>query len=108
MNIDELFSFLKKKGFRDTFYVLSKFKNHKTDKHTFYNELNKFSYYNSFFRIKDELIKKGLIEITDVDSAKNSKKKNKSRKNNAVIQLTKKGKDVYDKLIEINQLIHSE
>ncbi len=104
--MDGLFSFLKKKGFRDTFYVLSKFKNHKIDKHTFYNELNKFSYYNSFFRIKNELIEKGLIEIIDINPTTESKKNNS--KNNTIIQLTKKGKDVYDKLIEINQLILSE
>jgi predicted transcriptional regulator len=68
------------------------FKNHKTDKHTFYNELNKISYYNSFFRIKEDLIKKGLIAI---------EKKNKKKH----IRLTKKGLQVYIKLVEINDLI---
>ena len=68
--INELIGFLKKKGFRDTLEVLMQFKNYKTDKHTFYNELNKFSYYNSFFRVKEDLIDKGLIEIE-----RNEKKK---------------------------------
>jgi len=95
MTINDLISFLKKKGFRDTLEVLTQFKNYKTDKHTFYNELNKFSYYNSFFRVKDELINKGLIEIE-----LNNKKK--------YVKLTDKGLDVYNRLIEINKLINSK
>ena len=93
MAINEVISFLKKKGFRDTFQVLTQYKNYETDKHTFYNELNKFSYYNSFFRVKDDLINKGLIKIE-----KNAKKK--------MVKLTKKGLDVYNKLVEINDLIN--
>ncbi|TFG25347.1 MAG: hypothetical protein EU529_01335 [Promethearchaeota archaeon] len=92
MIFDELIGFLKKKGFRDTFQVLTQFKNNKTDKHTFYNELNKFSYYNSYFRVKSDLIKKGLISIKTINKKK-------------YIQLTKKGLQVYHKLIEINELI---
>jgi hypothetical protein len=91
--IDELIGFLKKKGFRDTLEVLMQFKNYKTDKHTFYNELNKFSYYNSFFRVKEELIKKGLIQIEH-----NNKKK--------YVKLTEKGLEVYNRLVEINELIN--
>lgn len=94
MAIDDLISFLKKKGFRDTLAVLTQFKNFKVDKHTFYNELNKFSYYNSFFRVKDDLIDKGLIEIEQ-----NNKKK--------YVKLTEKGLDVYNRLVEINKLINS-
>lgn len=93
MTIDDLINFLKKKGFRDTFEVLSQFKNYKTDKHTFYNELNKFSYYNSFFRVKDDLIDKGLIKIEH-----NNKKK--------YVKLTDKGVEVYNRLVEINELIN--
>ncbi|TFG02878.1 MAG: hypothetical protein EU542_03820 [Promethearchaeota archaeon] len=95
MAIEELISFLKKKGFRDTLEVLTQFKNYKTDKHTFYNELNKFSYYNSFFRVKDDLIKRGLIEIE-----LNDKKK--------YVKLTEKGLDVYNRLVEINKLINTK
>lgn len=93
--IEELISFLKKKGFRDTFQVLTQFNNNKTDKHTFYNELNKFSYYNSFFRVKEELISKGLIEI----------EVNQNRKK--FIKLTQKGLDVFNRLVEINELINN-
>ena len=95
MAIEELISFLKKKGFRDTLEVLTQFKNYKTDKHTFYNELNKFSYYNSFFRVKDDLIRRGLIEIE-----LNDKKK--------YVKLTEKGLDVYNRLVEINKLINAK
>lgn len=94
MPINNLISFLKKKGFRDTFKVLTEFEEYKTDKHTFYNELNKFSYYNSYFRVKEDLVKKGLIKIE-----KNNKKK--------YIKLTEKGTLVYNKLIEINDLINN-
>lgn len=95
MTIDDLIGFLKKKGFRDTLEVLMQFKNYRTDKHTFYNELNKFSYYNSFFRVKEELIKKGLITIE-----LNNKKK--------FVKLTDKGLEVYNRLVEINELINSK
>lgn len=93
MAINEIINFLKKKGFRDTFQVLTQFKNYETDKHTFYNELNKFSYYNSFFRVKEDLINKGLIKIE-----RSNKKK--------MVKLTKKGLEVYNKLIEISDLIN--
>jgi len=89
-----LINFLKKKGFRDTFQVLTQFKEFKTDKHSFYNELNKFSYYNSFFRVKEDLLDKGLINIE-----KNDKKK--------YIKLTKKGIEVYNRLEEINKIINN-
>jgi hypothetical protein len=87
-----LFNLLKKKGFRDTFNVLTKFKDYQADKHTFYDELNKFSYYNSFFRIKEELVKHNLIEIIE----KNQKK---------LIKLTQKGLEVYNKLLELSKII---
>ncbi|TFG07321.1 MAG: hypothetical protein EU539_05310 [Promethearchaeota archaeon] len=94
MAINELISLLRKKGFRDTIKVLTQFKNFETDKHTFYDELNKFSYYNSFFRVKDDLIDKGLIKIE------------KNNKNKKVIKLTKKGVDIYNRLVEIDNLLN--
>lgn len=92
MTIVNIINFIKKKGFRDTFEVLSKFKNFQTDKHTFYNELNKISYYNSFFRVKDELINKRLITIEKVNKKKQ-------------ISLTEKGLNVFNKLMELNDLV---
>ncbi len=89
---EDLIGLLKKKGFKDTLNVLINQKDYKTDKHTFYNELNKFSYYNSFFRVKEELIKKGLIVIENTSKVK-------------TIKLTEKGVEVYNKLNEINELV---
>jgi len=94
LTIVNIINFIKKKGFRDTFEVLSKFKNFTTDKHTFYNELNKISYYNSFFRVKDELINKGLLTI---EKDKINKKKQ--------ISLTEKGLNIYNRLMELNDLV---
>lgn len=93
MTIDDITVLLRKKGFRDTFQILTSLKEFKCEKHLFYNELNRFSYYNSFFRIKDELIKRGLIDI-EVDDGKK------------FITLTKKGIDVYNRLLEINDIIN--
>ena len=95
LTIDDLISFLKKKGFRDTLEVLINSKGHKIDKHSFYNELNKFSYYNSYFRVKEDLIDRGLITIEQ-----NNKKK--------YVKLTPKGLDVYNRLVEINNLINNK
>ncbi|MFW9882092.1 MAG: hypothetical protein ACFFG0_54200 [Candidatus Thorarchaeota archaeon] len=92
MIFEDLIGLLKKKGFKDTLAVLINQKDYKTDKHTFYNELNKFSYYNSFFRVKEELINKGLIEIENTSKLK-------------YIKLTDKGLEVYNKLKEINDMV---
>ena len=92
MIFEDLISLLKKKGFKDTFSVLINQEDHRTDKHTFYNELNKFSYYNSYFRVKEELVNKGLIEIENSNKIK-------------FIKLTEKGLDIYNRLNEINEMI---
>ncbi len=92
MVFQDLIGLLKKKGFKDTLTVLINQKEHSVDKHTFYTELNKFSYYNSFFRVKDELIERGLIAEEENDGMK-------------YIKLTEKGLDVYKRLKEINDLI---
>jgi predicted transcriptional regulator len=94
MIFEDLIGLLKKKGFKDTLAVLINQKDYKTDKHTFYNELNKFSYYNSFFRVKEVLINKGLIEIENTSKVK-------------YIKLTKKGLDVYNKLKDINDMLQN-
>ncbi|KKL25128.1 hypothetical protein LCGC14_2408450 [marine sediment metagenome] len=79
MNFKELIRLLTQKGFRDIFSILSKQKDYQADKHIFYTKLNAFSYYNSFFRVKNELINKGLIEIihnnNQLKSIKLTKKK---------------------------------
>ena len=92
MIFENLIGLLKKKGFKDTFAVLINQKDYKTDKHTFYDELNKFSYYNSFFRVKEELVKKGLIVFENTSKIK-------------TIKLTEKGLDVYNKLKDISDML---
>ena len=92
MGIEDLCGLLKKKGFRDVYQILTPLKNNTCEKHNFYDELNKFSYYNSFFRIKDELMNRGIIDIQQDDGKK-------------FITLTKKGLEVYKKLEEISDII---
>ena len=92
MELENLINFIKKRGINDTFHILSQFDNYKTEKRTFYEELNKFSYYNSFLRVKDKLLEKKLINFEKNDGK-------------TYITLTDKGKTVLDKLLEINDLI---
>lgn len=93
MDLDGLISFLNKKGFYQTFEVLSKFKGNRAELHTFYENYTKLSYYNSFYRIKDILLEKNLINITKY-------------KGKTYIILTKTGKALYQQLIELNNLIN--
>ncbi len=92
MELDNLLGILKRKGFWNTFQVLAPYQTAKVDIHVFYNEFKKFSYYNSFFRIKEDLVRKGLVEIEQ-----NSKKK--------YVRLTNKGLELYNKLVDITRMI---
>ena len=94
VQFDELVRFLKHKGINDVFEVLSQFSNFRAEIHQFYNKLNEFSYYNSFFRVRERLLDAGIIEIK------------KGRKAN-YISLTAKGKEIYRKLTELNDIIKS-
>lgn len=91
---EDVINLVKQKGFNTTFDVLAKFDQLETDIHTFYSELNKISYYNSFFRIKEELIKRGIIEI-------------KKRKKKTIIKLTIKGVLLLNSLKSMERLINS-
>ncbi len=88
----EILDLMKKKGFKDTMQVLSKRKEFKMNKHAFYKELNKFSYYNSFLRVKNVLLDKAVIIM----------KKNKNGK--LEISLTAKGITILKKIAEINEI----
>ena len=92
MILEELIDLLKKRGVPDTFEILSQFKNNKAEKSAFYKKFKKISYYNAFLRVKDRLIKKGLIKIERVN-------------NKIYIRLIKKGKMMLDKLVELNNLL---
>lgn len=88
----EILDVMKKKGFKDTIQILSKRKEFKMNKHAFYKELNKFSYYNSFLRVKDVLLDRDVILI----------KKNKNKK--LEISLTPKGITILKKLEDLNKI----
>ena len=83
---------MKKKGFKDTLQILSKRKDYKMNKHSFYKELNKFSYYNSFLRIKEAMIEREIIAIK------------KGKNNKLEIHLTEKGVQMLKKLEDLNEI----
>ncbi|MFX0005869.1 MAG: hypothetical protein ACFFA7_07320 [Promethearchaeota archaeon] len=95
MSIEELYSVLNKRGFFNTFLVLSQFEEYKAEKGVFYRNLIDFSNYNSFLRIKDKLLEAELINL---------------EKNNGAeyIGLTEKGKSVYNSLVRLNDLINGK
>jgi predicted transcriptional regulator len=90
----DFFTVYRKKGFGETLEVLSSFKKNEVKQSLFFNTLkeNK-SYLNSFFRVKDDLLKNKLIAYKlDTDNEK-------------VIFLTEKGKELYARIMEIENLI---
>jgi predicted transcriptional regulator len=95
MSFEELYLVLNKRGFFNTFKVLSKFKEFKTEKGEFYRTLIEFSNYNSFLRIKDKLIETNIINL---------------EKDNGTdyIGLTEKGRSVYERLLQLEELIREE
>jgi predicted transcriptional regulator len=95
MNFEELYLVLNKRGFFNTFQVLSQYKDFKAEKGDFYRRLIEFSNYNSFLRIKDKLVEIKLIQL---------------EKNNGeeYIGLTEKGRTVFDNLLELNNIISEE
>ncbi len=92
MSFEELYIVLNKRGFFNTFQVLSQYKEFKAEKGEFYRTLIEFSNYNSFLRIKNKLMEKKLINL---------------EKNNGTeyIGLTEKGRLVYDSLLHLEELI---
>ena len=90
----DFFTVYRKKGFGETLEVLSSFKKSEAKQSHFFNTLkeNK-SYLNSFFRVKDDLLKNKLIAYK-LDT-----------ENEKVIYLTEKGKELYNRILEIENLI---
>ncbi|MFX0004242.1 MAG: hypothetical protein ACFE9C_06835 [Candidatus Hodarchaeota archaeon] len=95
MSFEELYSVLNKRGFFNTFQVLSQFKEYKAEKGEFYRILIDFSNYNSFLRIKDKLLESKLIRL-------------ETNNGQEYIGLTSKGKSVYDSLVHLNELINEK
>jgi predicted transcriptional regulator len=90
--MEELIKLLNKRGLYNTFNVLSLFNNYRADKHSFYQKLNEFSHYNSFLRIKNELLEKKLLLINNHNKA-------------SYYELTSKGKRMLSLIKELNKLI---
>ena len=94
MTIDTIIKFCKRKGFRDTLEILMNVKDNSLERSVFYQTLNTFSYYNSFFRVRDDMINNDLLTITQ-------------RNGKNIIALTEKGVEMYNKLAEIQEIINS-
>ena len=95
MDFDKLYLFLNKRGFFNTFQVLSQYKDYRAEKGDFYKQLNEFSNYNSFLRLKVKLLETGLIKL-EISNGEE------------YIGLTEKGKIVYNNLIQLNDVINGE
>lgn len=94
--MSEFFRLYRKKGFGETLEVLSDFKGNEAKQSIFFQTLKDHeSYLNSFFRVKDDLLKCKLIAYKlDADNEK-------------VIFLTDKGKELFKRVSEIEDLINS-
>lgn len=91
MLFSELF---KKRGFYETLYTLYNAKNYTLIFPEFFERLSEMgSYYNAFFRVKDDMINHGLIEFK------------KNRTEEKIIRLTKKGIDITKILKKIDTLV---
>ncbi|MFX0007099.1 MAG: hypothetical protein ACFFA7_16405 [Promethearchaeota archaeon] len=90
--MEKLRKLLNKRGLYNTFNVLSLFDNYRADKHLFYQRLNEFSHYNSFLRIKEELLEKKLLIVDNHNKA-------------SYYELTAKGKRMYCLLKELYKLV---
>ncbi|MFX1296366.1 MAG: hypothetical protein ACFFD2_16125 [Promethearchaeota archaeon] len=95
MDFDKLYLVLNKRGFFNTFQVLSQYKDYRATKADFYKILTEFSNYNSFLRLKDKLLEKNLIKL-EINNGEE------------FIGLTEKGKIVYNNLLQLNELINGE
>ena len=91
------FALYRKKGVQETLDVLNSYKGKAAKQSEFFQTLkNRESYLNSFFRVKDELLKYKLIAYRlDEDNEK-------------VIYITDKGKELYSKIMEIEKIITEE
>ena len=90
----EFFRMYRRKGFGETLEILNDFKKKEAKQSIFFNTLKKNkSYLNSFFRVKADLLKTGLIAYK------------LDEKNDKVIYLTEKGKELFKKVSEIEAMI---
>ncbi len=89
----DFFRLYRRKGFGETLEILNDFKKKEAKQSLFFIALKKNkSYLNSFFRVKDDLLKSGLIAYK------------LDEENDKVIYLTEKGKELFKKVNEIEEM----
>ena len=95
MNMESKFyKLMKKRGFSETLKVLGQFDNTEAVQSQFFEKFEEAnSYYNAYLRVKKSLLESDLIKFKLNDN------------NEKVIYLTEKGKDVLNKLQEIENII---
>jgi predicted transcriptional regulator len=88
------FKMFRRKGFGETLEILNSFQKGEATQNLFFKTLKKNkSYLNSFFRVKGDLLDKGLIAYKlDEEYEK-------------VIYMTEKGKELYKQIGEIEALV---
>ena len=84
-------SILNKNGFWNTLKLFSEFGN-RMELKEFYKKYNKESYYNSFYRVKEDLIEKEIIKIDYLNKKQH-------------IELTSKGQNLINLLKEVIEII---
>lgn len=95
--MSEFFKMYRKKGFGETLETISQFKKKEVQQNLFFKSLKaNESYLNSFFRVKDDLIK---IKIIGYKLDENNEK---------VIFLTDKGKELFKYINEIEEILQNK
>ena len=93
LKIDKLYNAMKKRGFHETLLALKE--NGKIKQKEFTRIIDEeYSYYNAVLRVRDLLVKTGLIHYTLGD-----------RGCDKYIELSEIGEKIADKLIEANDLM---
>lgn len=92
--MSDFFKLYRRKGFTETLEMISEFKGYEAKQSDFFKKLKEHrSYLNSFFRVKDDLIEYKIIAYKLDDTFEK------------VIYLTDKGKELNEKISEIEDII---
>ena len=92
----EFFKMFRRKGFGETLEVLNSFKKKEATQNKFFKTLKKNkSYLNSFFRVKTDLLQKGLIAYKLDETFEK------------VIYMTEKGQELLKMVTEIEELVQN-
>ena len=90
----KFYAMMKKRGFSETLYALGDFEEEEAVQSKFFEKIEESdSYYNAYLRVKKMLLDNDLIKFK------------LNPKNEKVIFLTDKGKDVLNKIKEIEGLL---